>query len=316
MKKALITGGAGFIGSNIVKRLLELYIETIVLDNLSSGSRENLLDGAKFIEGDVCNRETLGQLMLGCDHIFHLAASVGNKRSIDNPFSDSLVNLLGTINVLEAAKNLGIKRIVFSSSAAIYGETYSLPIREDHPQNPDTPYGISKLAAEKMCLVYNKLFGMQNVCLRYFNVYGLNQRYDTYGNVIPIFAQRIMQRKPLTIYGDGEQSRDFINVNDVATANLQAAQARDASGVFNIASGTKVTVNSLAALIQEISGVDVGLAHAQPRLGDVRASLADIRAAKEAFGFSPSIALRDGLTEYVAWVREESVRIKHKGRGL
>jgi UDP-glucose 4-epimerase len=156
MKKALITGGAGFIGSNIVKRLLEIGIESVVLDNLSSGYRVNLLQGAKFVEGDVRDKERIEQAIVGCDFIFHLAASVGNKRSIDDPSSDSAVNLLGTINILETAKNHGIKRIVFSSSAGVYGEPDSLPIREAHPQNPDSPYGTSKLAAEKMCLVYNR----------------------------------------------------------------------------------------------------------------------------------------------------------------
>ena len=174
--RVLVTGGAGFIGSNIVKRLLEQGSQPVVLDDLSSGYRENLLPEVKFIKGDARDREAVEKAMAGCSVVLHLAASVGNKRSIDDPLTDAGINLIGTLNVLEAARKHGIKRVVFSSSAGIFGELKTLPIAEDHPQDPDSPYGTSKLAAEKMCLVYNKLYGMRNVCLRYFNVYGLNQR--------------------------------------------------------------------------------------------------------------------------------------------
>ena len=221
--KALVTGGAGFIGFNIVKLLLEFGHEAVVLDNLSSGYRQNLIPGVMFVEENVCNGNAVFEAMSGCQVVFHLAASVGNKRSIEHPITDSEVNVLGTLNVLEAARVHGINRVVYSSSAGIFGELKTLPIAEDHPQDPDSPYGTSKLAAEKMCLVYNKLYGMNNVCLRYFNVYGPHQRYDAYGNVIPIFANRVLKREPLTIFGDGEQTRDFVNVHDVAEANVLAA---------------------------------------------------------------------------------------------
>jgi nucleoside-diphosphate-sugar epimerase len=305
VKLALITGGAGFIGSNIVRRLLARGVQPVVLDDLSSGYQENLLPEVKFIKGDVRDREIVEKAIDGCNVVLHLAASVGNKRSIDDPLTDASINLIGTLNVLEAARKHGIKRIVFSSSAGIFGELKTLPIAEDHPQDPDSPYGASKLAAEKMCLVYNKLYGMRNVCLRYFNVYGLNQRYDAYGNVIPIFANRILKDESLTIYGDGEQTRDFVNVADVAAANVAAAFSRDACGVFNIGSSTRVTINELARLIQEAAGTEVGKEFAPPRPGDVRDSLADISAAKKSFNFSPQTDLKDGLVEYMIWIKQD-----------
>jgi UDP-glucose 4-epimerase len=306
--RILVTGGAGFIGSNAVEWLIAQGHQPVVLDNLSSGYRENLAPGVPFLEGDVRDRDAVERAVAGCGVVLHLAASVGNTRSIEHPVTDSEVNVLGTLNVLEAARAHGIARIVFSSSAGIFGELKTLPIAEDHPQDPDSPYGVSKLAAEKHCLAYNKLYGMKNVCLRYFNVYGPHQRYDAYGNVIPIFANRILTGQPLTIYGDGEQTRDFVNVADVAAANVQAALSPDAAGVFNIGSGTRITVNALARMMQDAAGREAGAEYAPPRKGDVRDSLADIRAAQRAFGFAPSVALEEGLKEYMEWAREERVR--------
>jgi UDP-glucose 4-epimerase len=305
--KTLVTGGAGFIGSNIVKRLLELGHAPVVLDDLSSGYRENLIAGVPFVQGDVRDADAVHAAMDDCGVVFHLVASVGNTRSIQHPIQDSQVNVIGTLNVLEAARAREITRVVFSSSAGIFGELKTLPIAEDHPQDPDSPYGASKLAAEKMCLVYNKLYGMKNVCLRYFNVYGVNQRYDAYGNVIPIFANRILKRAPITIFGDGEQTRDFVNARDVVAANLGAAFSAEARGVFNIASATRVTINELARMMQSITDVEAGIVYAPPRPGDVRHSLADIRAARDAFGFVPRVALADGARDYLAWVRTDPI---------
>ena len=305
--KVLVTGGAGFIGSNIVRGLLDLGHEPVVLDDISSGFRENLVPGVAFFEADVRDGDAVAAAAHGCDVVLHLAASVGNARSIDDPVKDAQINLVGTINVLEAARAQGLRRIVFSSSAGIFGELKTLPIAEDHPQEPDSPYGASKLAAEKMCLVYNKLYGMQNVCLRYFNVYGVNQRYDAYGNVIPIFADRILRREPLTIFGDGEQTRDFVNARDVAAANIGAAMAPDGvGGPFNIGSGTRVTINELARLMQGDGG-GVGVRYAPPRKGDVRDSLAATQAAQAAFGFAPTVGLEEGLSEYMSWVAGDPV---------
>jgi UDP-glucose 4-epimerase len=306
--KALVTGGAGFIGSNIVALLLGDGHEVVVLDNLSSGHRTNLdaVPSVRIVEADVRDRAALDAAMRGVEVVFHLAASVGNARSIANPIEDSSVNLMGTLEVLEAGRRHGIRKIVFSSSAGIFGELKQLPIREDHPVEPDSPYGASKLAAEKMCLAYAKLFGIEAVCLRYFNVYGRHQRFDAYGNVIPIFAQRLFTDQALTIYGDGEQTRDFVNVADVAQANYRAGLARDLSGAFNVGSGASITINELAAMMVALSGRGVPIVHAAPRPGDVRHSRADVSAALAAFGFRPAVELRVGLEAYLAWFKEQA----------
>ena len=311
--RALVTGGAGFIGSNVVGLLLQHGHEVLVIDDLSSGYRDNLRPEATFREADVRNAETLRSVAAGCSAIFHLAASVGNKRSIDDPRHDAEVNLVGMVSVLEAARANSIDKVVFSSSAGIFGELKTLPIDEDHPQDPDSPYGVSKLAAEKLALVYNKLYGMHNVCLRYFNVYGPHQRYDAYGNVIPIFAQRALDGRDLVVFGDGEQTRDFVHVRDVAAANVAAAEHTAVAGVFNLGSATRVTVNWLAATVAEIAGSSVGVTYASERPGDVRDSLADITKATAAFGYAPTVELRHGLEEYVGWLRDDPVSAGNRG---
>ena len=305
--KALVTGGAGFIGSNIVGLLLEEGHSVVVLDDLSTGYRRNLdpFPQVEFIEADVRGAEAVAQAMDGADVVFHLAASVGNVRSIENPIQDSEVNVIGTLRVLEAARRAGVRKIVFSSSAGIFGELKVLPIREDHPVEPDSPYGASKLAAEKLCLAYARLYDMEAVCLRYFNVYGINQRYDAYGNVIPIFAHRLLHGLSLIIYGDGEQTRDFISVHDVAQANLLAAETSGLSGAFNIASGTVITINDLTDLMRDVSGIDTGVEYAPPRKGDVLHSKADISAAQQALGYEPSVGMVEGLTKYMDWAKRE-----------
>jgi UDP-glucose 4-epimerase len=303
--KILVTGGAGFIGSNIVRRLLEQGHVPVVFDNLSNGYCENLCSEARFFEGDVRNQAQLIEALEGCQVILHLAASVGNKRSIDHPQLDSEINVIGTLNVLETARISKINRVVFSSSAGIFGELKTLPIAENHPQEPDSPYGTSKLAAEKMCLVYNKLYSMHNICLRYFNVFGPNQRYDAYGNVIPIFANRLLHDEPLVIYGDGEQTRDFVNVHDVANANIQAALSSEVKGVFNIGSGTRISINELARLMQKTSSIETAIQYDQPRPGDVRDSLADISAARQCLHYEPVVEFYAGLEEYWSWIRKD-----------
>jgi UDP-glucose 4-epimerase len=305
--KALVTGGAGFIGSNVAKLLLDEGHEVVVLDNLSTGYRENLdtLPQAAFVEGDVRDGELVAKLMQRVEVVFHLAASVGNRRSIDNPILDSQINVIGTLNVLEGARHAGIRKVVYSSSAGIFGELKHLPIKEDHPTEPDTPYGVSKLAAEKLCLVYAHLYPLEAICLRYFNVYGVNQRYDAYGNVMPIFARWLLNGEPLVIYDDGEQTRDFVNVRDVARANLLAAQAEGLSGAFNIASGEAITINHLAAVMRGMVDEDAGVEHQPPRKGDVRDSLADISLAGKELGYNPSVDIESGLKEYIAWAAKE-----------
>lgn len=308
--KALVTGGAGFIGSNLAGRLLHDGHEVTVLDDFSSGYRINLdgLSGARVVEGDVRDSRAVDEAMAGAEVVFHLAASVGNKRSIDRPLTDAEINVLGTLQVLEGARRHRLRKVIASSSAGIFGELKTLPIREDHPVEPDSPYGCTKLCEEKLCLAYAKLYDLEAVCLRYFNVYGPNQRFDAYGNVIPIFVFQMLRGETLTIFGDGEQTRDFVNVHDVVQANLRAAQAAGVSGAFNIGSGTRITINELVRLIGAAAGQRPLVRHGPPRAGDVRDSLADIGAAERAFGFAPAVGLAEGLAEYLVWAREEVAR--------
>ena len=305
--RVLVTGGAGFIGSNLTGYLLGEGHEVTVLDNLTSGYQRNLdaIPTASFIRGDIRDSDCVERATVGRDVVFHLAASVGNKRSIDDPISDAEINVIGTLRVLEAARKAGVRKVVISSSAGIFGELKTLPIREDHPVEPDSPYGASKLGAEKEGLSYAKLYDMEVVCLRYFNVYGPNQRFDAYGNVIPIFGFQMLRGEPVTIFGDGEQTRDFVNVSDVVQANVKAAMAPGLSGAFNIGSGTRISINDLVERMKAASGLNPVVRHGPPRAGDVQDSLADIGAARRAFGFEPAATLEEGLPEYMRWARTE-----------
>ena len=307
--KILVTGGAGFIGSNVVKYLLDKKWEVRVIDNLSSGYKCNL-DGldVEFIEGNICNTEVTMQACEGRDAVFHLAACVGRQKSIDDPYLDSSTNLIGTVNVLEGMRKHRVKRIIYSSSAAIFGELITPSIDENHPQNADSPYGVSKLAAEKMILAYSGIYDITVICLRYFNIYGVNQRYDLYGNVIPIFAKRIYSGEPMIIYGDGEQTRDFVNVKDVARANYLAATTDKGADVYNLGSGSSITINKLAEMMQEISGRNVGIKYAPMRLSDVRHCKAQTDKARESLGFESSVGLDEGLREYMAWFENNCVK--------
>lgn len=306
MRKVLVTGGAGFIGSNLVKKLLQEGNSVTVLDSFLSGHHENLepFPSIRIIEGDVRDRNAVETAIKGAEVVFHLAASVGNKRSIDLPITDAEINVLGTLNVLEAARNEGVRKIVASSSAGIFGELKTLPIKEDHPIEPDSPYGCTKLCEEKLCLSYAKLYDIEAVCLRYFNVYGPNQRFDAYGNVIPIFVFRMFNTEPIVIFGDGEQTRDFVHVDDVIQANMKAANAKGVSGAFNIASGTRVTINELVKMItKDNSSRKVEVIYADERPGDVRHSVADISLANQMIGYQPTVELENGIREYVEWVK-------------
>jgi len=303
--KTLVTGGAGFIGSNLVRLLLEKGHEVTVLDNLSSGHRLNLkpFPEARLIVGDVRDVSILECAIQTAEVVFHLAASVGNTRSIVHPIVDAQINVLGTLNVLEAARHHGVRKIVFSSSASIFGELQTLPIAENHPVEPDSPYGATKLGAEKLCLAYAKLYALEAICLRYFNVFGVNQCYDAYGNVIPIFAHKLIFQEPLTIFGDGEQTRDFINVADVARANYLAGLNEGVSGAFNLGSGAAITINQLVQMMEEASGLEAQVVHDSPRKGDVRHSLADLSAIQKAIGFTPRVNLKEGLVDYLSWAK-------------
>lgn len=305
--RALVTGGAGFIGSNLVQQLLIDGYSVRVIDNLLSGHAENLplSPNLIFTKGDIRDRHTLDKVMQDVDVVFHLAASVGNKRSIDYPIDDAEINVLGTINVLESARNAGVRKIVASSSAGIYGELKTVPIKEGHPIDPDTPYGSTKLCMEKECLAYAKIYDMEAICLRYFNVYGPNQRFDAYGNVIPIFVFKMLRGETLPIFGDGYQTRDFINVKDVVQANIKAALNEGISGAFNIGSASQISINALVEMLHEVSGLKPNIEFRSIRAGDVEHSLADISAAQEAFGFNPDTTFLLGLSEYFKWAKKE-----------
>ena len=308
-----MTGGAGFIGSNLVEQLVADGHDVTVLDSLLSGYRSNLdpFPHIRFIEGDIRDEAVVAEAVKGADAVFHMAASVGNKRSIEYPLIDAGINVMGTLTVLEAARREGVRKIVASSSAGIFGELKTLPIKEDHPVEPDTPYGSTKLCMEKLCLAYAKLYDLEAVCLRYFNVYGPNQRFDAYGNVIPIFAFKMLRGEELTVFGDGEQTRDFINVKDVVQANIKAATAQGVSGAFNIGSGDRITINMLVELLRLASGLEPRVIFGSPRPGDVLHSLAEISAARNSFGFAPSVSMQEGLKTYMSWAASEAGKNEH-----
>ena len=306
--RALVTGGSGFIGSNVSKMLLSKGVEVVVYDNLSSGNYDNIRDmNLQFIKGDVLDKDTVIEACRGVDVVFHLAASVGRQRSIDYPQLDSEINLIGTINVLEGMRANGVKKIVYSSSAAIFGELQSPEIDENHPQNADSPYGVSKLAAEKMILSYADIYDMTAVCLRYFNIYGVNQRYDLYGNVIPIFAHRLFAGESLLIYGDGSQTRDFVNVYDVSRANVMAGMEYPETNVFNLGSGASITINRLAEMMQEISGIENGIQYLPERKADVKHCKANANKVAEKMQFKTVVPLEKGLEEYIQWYKNNIV---------
>ena len=300
--RALVTGGAGFIGSNLVAKLLELGHLVTVLDDFSTGQRDNLPESGNLTvhQGDVLDHPLLLESMEGAEVVFHMAAQVGNVLSLQRPDSDLKTNALGTIKVLQACRDVGAKRVVLSSSSAIFGETKYVPVDEVHPQDPASPYGLSKLAAEKYCLLLAKEYGLETCCLRYFNAYGVNQYYNPYGNVIPIFVERTMEGKDLTIYGDGSQTRDFIDVRDLVHSNLLAAES-EATGVFNIGTGVATTVTDLAAHVIKAVGREVAVRYAPPRAGEVQHSLADISKAKRELNFSPTVSIEEGVRTYASW---------------
>lgn len=298
----LVTGGAGFIGSNIVELLVQKGHKVTVYDNLSTGSRDNLQGIIhQFIEGDILDAEKLNDACKNIEVVYHLAASVGRQKSIDFPIQDANTNLIGTINLLEAISMNGVKKIIYSSSAAIYGELLTDVIDENHPINPDSPYGVTKLAAEKMIFAYAGLYGFTAIALRYFNIYGKNQKYDLYGNVIPIFVNRILKDEPIIIYGDGEQTRDFLNVKDVALANFLALECKD-SNVFNLGSGSRITINKLAEMIGQTLKI-TKINYVPKRIGDVLHCKANIGKATQVLHFIPSEELESGLKDYIMWYK-------------
>ena len=304
-ERVLVTGGAGFIGSHLVDRLLKEDFDVVVLDNLSSGHIRNIKHhigkrGFQFIKGDVRNRELVNKLVKEIDVIFHLAAIVSVPQSVRNPILVNEVNVSGTLNLLEAARKSKVKRFIFASSCAVYGDPQSLPIKEESPLRPISPYGSSKLAAETYVQVFHKVYGLKTVCLRYFNVYGPRQSEGRYSGVISHFLRALRENKPLKIYGDGRQTRDFVHVYDVVEANILALKERKAVGeCFNIATGNPVTIEDLAKKFMAIFGKKTKIVYLKPRKGDIRHSYADISKAVEKLGYKPKISLENGLVTII-----------------
>ncbi|MCD6599904.1 MAG: SDR family oxidoreductase [Dehalococcoidia bacterium] len=305
-KRAVVTGGAGFIGSHLANELVRRGYHVTILDDLSTGKRENiaaLLDStdsskADFIRGSIADLYLLQEVFAGADFIFHQAALPSVPRSVKNPLVSHEVNLTGTLNVLLAARDNGIKKVVYASSSSVYGDTPTLPKREDMPPNPQSPYAVSKVAGEYYCQVFQEIYGLSTACLRYFNVYGPGQDPNSqYAAVIPRFVASISQGKSPAIFGDGEQSRDFTFVRDVVGANIMAAET-ETSGVFNIGKGERTSINQLAEIIIGFAGNNVVPTHEEPRAGDVKHSLADISRART-FGYNPRYSLKEGLRETI-----------------
>jgi UDP-N-acetylglucosamine/UDP-N-acetyl-alpha-D-glucosaminouronate 4-epimerase len=299
MTRVLVTGGAGFIGSNLVQVLLERGDEVRVLDNFSTGSRANL-EGreVEIVEGELRSYERVHHAVRGAEVVYHLGALGSVLRSLQDPLTSSAVNVEGTLNVLLAARDEGVRRVVFSSSTSVYGSSAALPTAESSPPDPISPYGVAKLAAERYCVSFSRVYeAFETVVLRYFNVFGPRQSPSSqYAAVVPIFITAIAAGEPVTIHGDGEQSRDFTYVSNAVEATIAAAGAAGASGrVFNVAGGAPSSVNRVADTIGEILGRPVEKIFAPPRPGDIRDSWADLSAARETLGYEPSISLDEGL---------------------
>jgi nucleoside-diphosphate-sugar epimerase len=301
-----VTGGAGFIGSNLVRALLERGDDVRVLDNFSTGNRANLegLD-AEIVEGELRSYERVHNAVRKADVVYHLGALGSVPRSVQDPLTSSAVNVEGTLNVLLAARDEGVRRVVFSSSTSVYGSSRQLPTTEDHPPDPISPYGVAKLAAERYCISFSRVYeSFESVVLRYFNVFGPRQSpFSQYAAVVPLFVTAIAAGRPVQIHGDGEQSRDFTYVGNVVDATIRAGEAQGASGeIFNIAAGSPASVNQLADTIGSILGKPVEKEHLPPRAGDIRDSWADLGKARRILGYEPAIGLDDGLRRTVEFL--------------
>jgi UDP-glucose 4-epimerase len=296
--KVLVTGGAGFIGSNLVRALLERGDDVRVLDNFSTGNRTNLAGlEVDVVEGELRSYERVHNAVRGAEVVFHLGALGSVPRSVQDPLTSGAVNVEGTLNVLLAARDEGVRRVVFASSSSIYGNQASLPLLESMAPDPISPYGVAKLAAERYCVSFSRVYSFETVVLRYFNVFGPRQDpRSQYAAVVPLFITAIAAGEPVTIFDDGEQSRDFTYVDNVVEANLLAAEAEGASGrIFNVSAGAPTTVNELADTIGRLLGKEVSRKYEPPRAGDLRNSWADVSEARELLGFEPRSGLEDGL---------------------
>lgn len=311
IRKVLVTGGAGFIGSHLVDRLVQGGFEVRVLDNLSTGSIENVkrhveAGRVELVIGDVRNVNDVVKAVEGVDAVIHEAALTSVPRSIEEPLTTHEVNVTGTLNLLKACLNAGVERFVYASSSSVYGETETLPKREDMPVKPISPYAASKLSAESYSLAFHRAYGLKVVALRYFNVYGPRQAYGPYSGVVTTFINRLLAGKPPIIYGDGTQTRDFTYVEDAVEATIAALKSSVAVGdTINVATGKQTSINQLAKTLMEIIGrTDVKPVYAPPRKGDIKHSYADVSKAVKLLNYRPRFNLEEGLRLTVEWFKE------------
>ena len=311
----LVTGGAGFIGSHLVRRLVAEGAQVRVVDNLSTGRLARLVDlqdSIEFMNGDLAEYSVSEKAVEGVAGVFHQAAVPSVQRSINDPVGTNRANVTATVNLLESCRKAKVRRFVYAASSSAYGDTEVLPKTEVMDPNPLSPYALQKLIGECYCKLYYDLYGLETVSLRYFNVFGPSQDpHSEYAAVIPKFISALMATQPITVYGDGEQSRDFTHVENVIEANLAAMQADDAPGkVFNIACGERISLNNLIRLLERIMGVKSTVIYAEARSGDVRHSLADIALASGILGYRPKIMVEEGLKGTVAMMETKSEKMK------
>jgi nucleoside-diphosphate-sugar epimerase len=306
MARVLVTGGAGFIGSNLVRGLLDAGDEVRVLDNFSTGNRANLESvDIEIVEGELRSYERVHNAVRGMDVVYHLGALGSVPRSVQDPLTSSAVNVEGTLNVLLAARDEGVRRVVFSSSASVYGSSRTMPTTEESSPDPISPYGVAKLAAERYCISFSRVYeSFESVVLRYFNVFGPRQSpYSQYAAAVPLFITKIAAGETIDVFGDGEQSRDFTFVGNVVDATIRAGSAEGANGeIFNVAAGAPTSVNRVAETISEIVGKPVRRRDHPPRAGDLRDSWADLSKSQRILGYTPETTLEEGLRRTVEYL--------------
>ena len=310
MASYLVTGGAGFIGSHLVTQLIHRGHTVRVVDNLITGKRRNLdhVPGVEFVEGDLADISVATRAVEGMDYVLHQAAIPSVPRSVKDPISSNRANIDASVNVLVAARDAGVKRLVYAGSSAAYGDTPTLPKREDMPTNPLSPYALQKLVSEQYGQLFTQLYGFETVTIRYFNVFGPRQDPGSpYSGVISLFASALLEGRQPVIYGDGEQTRDFTYVANVVDGVLRAVETPKASGhVINVATGGRISLNALLRAMNKIVGTNLKAIYQEPRAGDVRDSQADITKAKTLLGYTPIVSLEEGLEKTLEWCRTES----------
>jgi nucleoside-diphosphate-sugar epimerase len=307
MPSYLVTGGAGFIGSHLAEVLTRRGQRVRVVDSLITGKRRNLdhLPGVEFLEGDLADPDVAVRAVEGVDYVLHQAAIPSVPRSVKDPVTSNRANIDASLNVLVAARDAGVKRLVYAGSSSAYGNTPTLPKHEEMPANPLSPYALQKLVAEQYCQMFTRLYGLETVTIRYFNVFGPRQDPGSpYSGVISLFSTALLEGRQPVIYGDGEQTRDFTYVANVVDGVLRACEAPDASGeVINVATGGRVSLNELLNTMNRIVGTNIEAIYRAPREGDVRDSQADISKARRLLGYTPSVGLEDGLRRTLEWCR-------------